>query len=177
MTFDAQVSDSWVEQSLARLGYPGFAYRKKAGPKRNPVELMLKALDLDELDPRLAEALPWLLLRFEGLDYETLCARAKAKDLQNRLGFVVALARAAAQQAPRYRHRTSELHRFEAVLEPSRLAREDTFGRRETNHRVLAWLRDNRSRAARHWNLLTDLKVEHLAYANQDPGTVAELPA
>jgi hypothetical protein len=42
---------------------------------------------------------------------------------------------------------------------------------------MLAWLRDNRPDSAEHWNLLTDLKVEHLAYASQDRGTLVELPS
>ena len=70
-----------------------------------------------------------------------------------------------------------ELRRFEELLEPSRLAREDTYGRKETSKRMREWLRSNRSREAGHWNLLTDLKVEHLPYAGENPGTVAELPA
>ena len=48
---------------------------------------------------------------------------------------------------------------------PSRLAREETFGQPRASRRLKAWLRDKRSDVARHWNLLTDLKVEHLPYA------------
>ena len=65
--FDTAVAESWVEQSLSRLGYPGFAHRRHPGVTRNPVEVLLRALAFDDLDPRLAEALPWLLLRFEDL--------------------------------------------------------------------------------------------------------------
>jgi hypothetical protein len=31
-----------------------------------------------------------------------------------------------------------------------------------------AWLREHRSPAAAHWNLLTDMKEEHLAYASEE---------
>ncbi len=70
-----------------------------------------------------------------------------------------------------------ELRRFEELLERSRLVREDTYGRKETSQRMRKWLRANRSREARHWKTLTDLKVEHLPYAGENPGTLAEHPA
>jgi hypothetical protein len=126
------------------------------------------ALSVDDLDPRLTEALPWLLVRFEGLDLEELIARAKSKDLQNRLGFTVSLARQVAARNPVFQDRCDELRRLEETLELSRLAREDPYGRRETSERMRAWLRENRSSAAEHWNLLTDLKPEHLPYVDKD---------
>jgi len=172
-----RVTDQWVAQGLSRLGYPGLAYQRKPGAKNNPAELLLRALALDDLEPRLAEALPWLLLRFDGLDAEALATWAKTKDLQNRLGFTVSLARQVAGHNPSYRNRLDQLRQFEELLEPSRLAREDTYGRREASKRMHKWLRANRSPEARHWNLLTDLKVEHLPYADNNLGTVAELPS
>ena len=128
-------------------------------------------------EPRLAEALPWLLLRFEGHDAEALAIWAKTRDLQNRLGFTVSLARQVAEHNPSYRNRLDQLRQLEELLEPSRLAREDTYGRREASKRMQKWLRANRSPEARHWNLLTDLKVEHLPYADNNLGAVAELPS
>lgn len=158
-----------IEAELARLGYPGLAYRKKHGEVLNPAAVLLKALALDNLEARLSEALPWLLLGFEELNFEALVVRAKAKDLQNRLGFTVALAREVAGRNSRYRHRAEELQRLEEALEPSRLAREDTFGNREASERMSEWIREHRPEAAKHWNLLTDLNAEHLPYASQDP--------
>jgi hypothetical protein len=169
-----RITDHWVAEGLSRLGYPGFAYRRKPGAKKNPAELLLRALSLDDLDPRLVEALPWLLLRFEDLDYETLAVWAKMRDLQNRLGFTVSLARMVAEHNPSYRSRLDQLRRFEELLEPSRLAREGTYGRKETSTRMRKWLRTNRLPVAGHWNLLTDLKVEHLPYADYHPGPMAE---
>ena len=143
----------------------------------NPGELLLRALALDELEPRLIEALPWLFLRFERFDVEAMTVWAKTRDLQNRLGFTVSLARQVAKRHPSYRSRLDELRRFEELLERSRLACEDGYGRRATSQGMRKWLRANRSREARHWNLMTDLKVEHLPYADERSGTVAELPA
>ena len=166
----------WVERALARLEYPGLAYRRRPGSRCNPAEVLLRALACDDLDPRLVEALPWLLLQFEGLDFETLVVSVKLGNLQNRLGFMVSLAREVAEQDPRWAHRTGELRRLEDSLEPSRLAREDLFGATESSERMQDWLRNNRSRSAEHWNLLTDLKKEHLSYASEDTGTVDQLP-
>jgi len=173
---DPAVAEARLEQGLARLGYPALAYLAKPGRRRNPGELLLMALDVDDLDPRLAEALPWLLLEYEGLDGEELVARAKSADQQNRLGFTVSLALRVAERNPVFQNRTAGLQRLEEALERSRLAREDTYGRRETSERMHVWLRENRSPEAEHWNLLSDLKPEHLPYAEPDSGTLDQLP-
>jgi transcriptional regulator with XRE-family HTH domain len=167
--------EPWVEHALTRLGYPGFAYRGKPGPKRNPAEVLLRALARDELDPRLIEALPWLLLQFEGFDCKALAIQAKVKDLQNRLGFTVSMAREVAEQDPRWRHRTQELHDLTVSIEPSRLAREDTYCVRVRSERMRDWLRSCRSKSAEHWNLLTDLRKEHLPYVGDDSGPMVQL--
>jgi len=159
-------TNEWFEVQLARLGYPGYAYRRRPGPVRNPVEVLLAALAFDDLEPRLVEALPWLLLRHAGLDAERLVVDAKVRDLQNRLGFMVALARQVAERKKEFEGRLSELRLMEEALERSRLAREETFGQGHPRERLRQWLKRERSRAAKHWNLLTDLKVEHLPYAS-----------
>ena len=107
---------------------------------------------------------------------EELVARARSMDLQNRLGFAVSLARRVAERNLLYRDREDELRRLEQALERSRLAREDTYGPGKMSERMRDWIRKNRSPEAEHWNLLTDLKPEHLPYAQANPGTLAELP-
>jgi hypothetical protein len=47
-----------LASDLAALGYPGFAYLR-ASPKRAPAEVVLSALQVANLEPRLVEALPW----------------------------------------------------------------------------------------------------------------------
>ncbi len=69
----------------------------------NPADLLLTALMSADLEPRLAEALPWAVWQHPHLNWMWLVAQAKRHDLQNRLGFVVALTRAVAgrhQDAP-----------------------------------------------------------------------------
>lgn len=166
---DKPVDEDWVAVNLARLGYPGFRYLARPGRKRHPAEVLLRALALRRLEPRLAEALAWLLLQCEGFDCAGLVAEAKSKDLQNRLGFTVSLARDVARHNPAYGHRSRPLKALEEMLKPSRLAGEDTYGDSEMGRGMLAWVRKNRSKAAAYWNLLTDLKMEHLPYAGSHP--------
>ncbi|HWO27901.1 MAG TPA: hypothetical protein VNO32_03795, partial [Candidatus Acidoferrum sp.] len=53
-----------------------------------------------------------------------------------------------------------------ATLENARLAREDTFCHDSMTQAERKWVREHRSPVAAHWNLLTDLKGEQLAYAS-----------
>ena len=58
-----------LARDLAALGYPGFAYLRSRGARLvNPAVVLLSALAQDDLEPRLVEALPWLLLRYWDLD-------------------------------------------------------------------------------------------------------------
>lgn len=150
---------------LAALGYPGFAYlRKKA--RRNPAEVLLDALNESNLDARVAEALPWLPLTYVDMDWDWLVRNAKLYDRQNRLGFAVALASEVAE-AKHGRERARKLRACLDVIENARLAREDTFCHDSMTQAEREWLREHRSPTAAHWNLLTDMKGESLAYASE----------
>jgi hypothetical protein len=59
----------------------------------------------------------------------------------------------------------AELQELVRRLEPSRLAREDTLCHDSMTNVERRWLREHRSPHAAHWNLLTDLRREHLPYA------------
>lgn len=165
-------SNAKLVDELASLDYPGFAYLRKGRATLNPSQLLLSALSADDLDARVVEALPWLLLRFEQLDTELLVREAKLRDLQNKLGFMAALARQVAESNPRFQERLTGLLDLERRLEGSRLMREETLGSRKMSQRLTAWVRHHRSSLAQHWNVLTDLKTEHLPYAN-DSGAMA----
>jgi len=151
-------------RSLASLGYPAFAYLRRGRPRRNPAEVLLSALAMNDCEARLVEALPWLLLEFD-LDSGWLVRQARLHNLQNRLGFVVSLARRVAEQAPRYRGRLQALRPLEAELERSRLAAEDTLCDASLGPAHRAWLRQARTPEAAAWNLLADWRLEHLRYA------------
>jgi transcriptional regulator with XRE-family HTH domain len=81
--------------ALGALGYPGFSYLRGTS-HYNPARLLFLALDHDDLDRRVADALPWLAYTYPEMDWEWLTRNAKLNDRQNRLGFVVDLAEEAA---------------------------------------------------------------------------------
>jgi len=151
-----------LAEGLAALGYPGLAYL--AQPRRsNPAQLLLGALRMHDLEARLSEALPWVIWRYPDLDWNWLLIQVKLQDLQNRLGFVVSLAREVAERSGQS-ETVATLTRVEERLEPSRLAREDTLCRASMTQAERGWLRERRSQHAQHWNLLTGLVPEHLRY-------------
>ena len=151
---------------LGALGYPGFAHINahiEWKTRRSPAEVLLDALDQTELDARVAEGLPWLALTYVDMDWDWLVRNAKLRDRQNRLGFAVSLA-SEVSEADNDIERTEKLQRQLEVLESARLAREDTFCHDSMTQVERVWLREHRSPVAAHWNLLTDMKGEHLAY-------------
>jgi transcriptional regulator with XRE-family HTH domain len=159
-----KVDGQRLVEVLAKLDYPGFAYVRTRVRSKHPGEVLLTALAQESLEGRAAEALPWLLLRYWQMDLTWLVGEAKRFDLQNRLGFVVNLARQLSERGAEG-ERTQALASLESLLESSRLAREDYFYRPPRNDRERQWLLENRPDAARHWNLLSDLRPEHLQYA------------
>jgi hypothetical protein len=160
-----RLSAATLARDLAGLGYPGFAYlRSRHWTAKNPGEVLLSALAQDDLEPRLVEGLPWLVRRYSTLDWSWVVREAKVRDLQNRLGFVVGLARELAVRVGDGRG-AHVLARLEVQLDRSRLAREDTLCRASLPAPERRWLAEHRPEAAKHWNLLTDWTADALRYA------------
>jgi transcriptional regulator with XRE-family HTH domain len=153
-----------LAERLAGLGYPGFSHFRKV--VHNPAEVLFDALGHNQLESRLVEALPWLVLRYAALDWAWLVPRAKLYDLQNRLGYVTQLARKLAEGAPENRDSVNRLAAPLDALEGSRLAREGTLCHDSLSNAERSWLRESRPPEAAHWNLLTDLRPEHLKYVS-----------
>lgn len=150
-------------RALGRLGYPGFAYLR-SGARVNPMEVLLGALLADDVDARVVEGLPWLLLRYPDVDWERLVAYAKQHDAQNRLGFLVALARRLAEA--RGEAAAAELLQGrEQALQRSLLQHDDAFSRNALTQAERRWLVANRSPEAKRWNLLATLNVDRLLNA------------
>jgi transcriptional regulator with XRE-family HTH domain len=147
---------------LGALGYPGFAYLGKKA-RVNPALLLFDGLNQPDLDSRVTEGLPWLALTYADIDWDWLVRTAKLHDRQNRLGFAVSVAREVAERT-NDDSRAEELGQCLEPLERARLAREDTFCRDAMTQAERTWLREHRSPTAAHWNLLTDLRGERLAY-------------
>jgi transcriptional regulator with XRE-family HTH domain len=154
------LADDAVTTALAMLGYPGFAYRRRR-QSLNPAELLLRALKTSDLDARVVEALVWVALTYASLDWDWLVRQAKLDDLQNRLGFLVTLARQLAEQRGSV-DASARLARAEQALEYSRLQREDAF-RPSMTEAERKWLRQHRSPEATRWNVLTNLDASELA--------------
>jgi len=160
----AHTDDQRLTELLARLGYPGFSYLRTRVPKKNPSEVLLTALAQKSLDGRVAEALPWVAMKYAQPN-SWLVENARKFNLQNRLGFVVRLARRVADLRCDGA-RSTELCQLENMLDDSRLAKEDVFYRPPRTESEREWLRKKRTEDAVYWNLLTDMRPEHLAYAS-----------
>ena len=151
-----------VATELASLGYPGYRYLRSA-PRLNPAEVLLRALRHPALEARLVAGLPWLIVEYVDLDWSWVLTQARLANLQNRVGFMLALARqlAVRLEKPRVERRLAAVEdRFDAA----RLAREDTFSTALTAAET-AWVRKTRSTQARHWKVVTDLSVDDVVYA------------
>jgi transcriptional regulator with XRE-family HTH domain len=150
-------------QELSNLGYPGFTHFQSGEPTWNPAQLLVKALAERDLDRRVAEALPWLVLRYSGMDWEWVRREAKLLDLQNRLGFTLALAKKLAVQKNQldvaYR-----LGQQEEVLAGSLLAKDDTYCYDGMTQSERKWLQTKRSTDAATWHVLSDLEPAHLTH-------------
>ena len=150
-------------QELANLGYPGLAHYQNGEPSWNPAQLLMLALAQNQLDRRLAEALPWLVFRYYQMDWQWVCREAKLQDLQNRLGFTLLLAKELAAQ----KQHLEVVHRLSVVeqeLRRSLLVKEDTYCNDRMTESERRWLRKQRPPEAAVWNLLSDLQPEHLTH-------------
>ena len=150
-----EVTADFLARELALLGYPGFAHLRRGLRKVNPAAYLLSALSQRNLEARTAEALPWLVLRYPDMPTDFLVREARARNLQNRLGFVVTLGRQAGKR--------DELQPLEQTLRDSKLEKEDSFCK-ELNEAERRWLSEHRSEEARQWNLLSDLRPDTLRY-------------
>ena len=151
-------------RQLAGLGYPGFTHVR--GRLQNPAFVLLEALLEEDLKARLTKALPWVVLTYPDMDWPWLVREAKLRDMQNRLGFVVAMARDLAATRPRFRPALERLSAVVEELEHARLAREDTLCRESMPDDERERLAATRSALARHWNLLTDLTEDQLPHVS-----------
>lgn len=160
---DPTLSPDSLPGALSALGYEPFGYVR--GRTHHPGDVLLSALRQDDLPSRVVEALPWLALRYQGeLDWRPLMTQAKLHNLQNRLGYVLSLARSVARGRGDDPAATA-LGGLRDALEPARLAREDTLCRETMPQAERRFLRRERPDDARHWNLLTSLDLSQLPYA------------
>jgi transcriptional regulator with XRE-family HTH domain len=160
--FDRKKVDFAAE--LANLGYPGFAHFSSADPEWNPAQLLLLALSQENLDRRSAEALPWLAMNFSEMDWQWVVREAKLRDLQNRLGFTLLLAKKLAGQKG-VSDTKEKLRLQEENLQASLLVKEDTYCDDSMTEAERNWLKNQRSPDAAAWHMLSDLQPAYLTHA------------
>jgi transcriptional regulator with XRE-family HTH domain len=150
-------------QELSNLGYPGFAHFQSGEPNWNPAQLLVNALSEHNLDRRVAEALPWLVLRYSEMDWDWVRCEAKLLDLQNRLGFTLSLAQKLAVQKQQL-DVAARLGQQEKTLGGSLLAKEDTYCYDRMTQSERKWLQTKRSPDATTWHVLSDLEPGYLTH-------------
>lgn len=160
----ASADNDKLAADLSAIGYPGFSHVKPSGLK-NPAEVLVEILVSRNLDARIVEALPWLVLTFSDLKWTKIINAAKVNDFQNRLGFVISLAGKIAELKGAQK-RAVQLKKQESALKDSRLLKEDVLGGNTIIETEKRWIRQNRSPEAEFWNVLSDLKPEHLSYVS-----------
>jgi hypothetical protein len=127
--------------------------------------VIVEALQQDELDSRVAEALPWVLLNYPDMDRDWLVRETRLRGFTNRLGFFVSLAlRVLELRGDQQSAACRTLQELEQLLSQSRLDAESSLGPRLSVVQQ-EWVRQNRSEEAKQWHVLTTWRPEHLQYA------------
>lgn len=155
-------SSEILKARLGNLGYPGFAYMAHEHENADPLSVLLDALSTEDLDPRVTEALPWVLAHRTDLDWRKLTDQVRLRNLQNRLGFLIEVSVEAAKRA-RLEDVAVRLEPWLHWMREARLFREDTLCKNSLTHVERRRLRRNRPKAARFWRLFTDLNAKEVA--------------
>lgn len=161
---DAKSLKSDQAGALGALGYEPFGYLRR-GRRLNPAEVLLAVLRMDDVDARVVEALPWLVVRYADLNWDLVVRCVKQDDGQNRLGFLLTLGKGLAESVHNAKA-TTVLGEWARKLEKSRLQEDDSFSRRALTNAEVNWLRLHRSPEAKRWNVLSTLSVETLSHAS-----------
>ncbi len=128
----------------------------------DPLEFVLDALRTENLDQRVTDALPWVLVHRADLDYRRLTDEARLLNVQNRLGFLLEVT----VEAARKLHSDGTAARLEpwlVRLREARLYKEDTLCKRSLTQVERKRLRRSRPKAARFWRLFTDVNARQVA--------------
>ena len=155
-----RVTNQWLAEQLALLGYPGFAQMKPRLKCVHPADLLMTGLAQAEVEPRAMEGLFWLLTRYWQMDRVWLVNVAKLHGLQNKLGF----AAETVLNAGRQHAWAGAMEQLRTALLPARLVAESTLCQRTLLSGEKQWVEQNRAPAALTWKLLTDFKPEHMNY-------------
>lgn len=157
-----------IKDALGALGYPGFRSlfsEIEAEQDHDPAVVLMAAIVCDRQQDPVIEALPWLVLRYENLDWNWLLAEARRRGVQNRLGFVVSLAvRAGAGSLGM--DRLTRLAAVEEELFACRLARQETRWLRVPPSQR-GFIAARRSQEAALWGVPCCLRPEEIRFLGQ----------
>jgi hypothetical protein len=159
-------ADQTLVEALAGLGCPVMGQMRLAFeplPRLDPAVVLLAALASEHVEPRIVKALPWLALEYADLDWDWAVKEAQRRQAQNRLGFVVTLAQELGARSEGNEGKLARLAKIEEALFEIRLDREETLGEARLAEPKKEWLRENRSREARLWNLVTAIEPRDVA--------------
>jgi hypothetical protein len=154
-----------MADALMLLGHPSFRtlfYELEEEPAPDPGVVLVAILSCEDLDTRIIEAAPWIILRFEHLDWEWIIREARERRVQNRLGFLVNLAAQVAADNYAEQERLIFLTRLEERLFEFRMDKEDTLCVKRMTEAEKVTLREARTSEARQWGLLTDLRARDI---------------
>lgn len=155
-----------LKDALGALGYPAFVSlfsEMEAEEGHDPSVVLMAALACDRLEEPVVEALPWLVLRYEHLDWDWLVREARRRGVQNRLGFVVALALRAGAAGALDMARLTRLAAVEEELYACRLPGEDARWPAGAPARR-GQARGGRSAEAEQWGLFSRLQPQQLRF-------------
>jgi len=158
-----------LRDALGALGYPGFlslfSELEAEQEHHDPAVVLMAALACDRIEESVVEALPWLILRYEHLDWAWLVAEARRRSVQNRLGFVVSLAlRASASSLGM--ERLTRLAAIEEELYACRSARDEAKWLRVPPARRW-WADARRSDEAAQWGVPCTLRPADLRFLGE----------
>jgi hypothetical protein len=163
----SELSDQdWMYDELANLGYPCFAHYRKGPASYTPGRFLAHVLDLADVEPRIVEALPWLVYAFPLMEWAWLIEEMRRRGRQNRLGFLVDLAIELAE-ALGEADRVHQLLPQRDLLNMFKLDHEDTLCRLYRTEGMLNRRRDRRSATAARWNIVSDMYLKDLHYTPQ----------
>jgi transcriptional regulator with XRE-family HTH domain len=155
-------SSELLKEDLGGLGYPGFAYLAVKPKKVDPLEVVLNALKTEDLDQRVTDALPWVLVHRSDLDYRRLTDEIRLCNLQNRLGFLLEVTVEATKKL-HFNDAAVRLEPWLAWLRESRLYKEDTLCKKSLTEVERRRLQRRRPKAARFWRIYADLNSKEVA--------------
>ena len=154
----------YLTESLAKLGYPGLAYVRTRLTRKNPAEVLLTALirQLRESRGGSPSMVAFAVLA-EGI-YLVIGPSEKTQSPES-FGVCCQSCETGVRERSSKRSQNPSASRTRSKTRRKPLGQRRFFLQATRTPGEREWLLQNRPEEARHWNLLADLRPEHLQYA------------